>query len=76
MARSPASPSPTYNPRVLRSLTLVLFIAACGDETTPAGEPQIVAPGYLPEGTPLKPPPAPPPRKGAKRVEFDGTNRP
>jgi len=31
----------------------------------------MVAPGYMPTDTPLKPPPAPPPREGAQRVDFD-----
>ena len=32
---------------------------------------EMAGPGYIPTGAPLRPPPAPPPRKGARSIDFD-----
>lgn len=32
--------------------------------------PDVAGPGYIPAGAPMEPPPAPPPRKGARPIDF------
>jgi hypothetical protein len=59
-------------------LVALLSIAAAAwgictglDRRTPSVAREMVGPGYLPTGTPLSAPPAPPPRDGAESIPFD-----
>ncbi|MHC4958086.1 MAG: DUF3299 domain-containing protein [Planctomycetota bacterium] len=56
----------------MRALLLALLVlAACGGDEEAPPEREMAGPGYIPPGAPLKPPPAPPPHKGFKAIEFD-----
>ncbi len=37
----------------------------------PAADAVVPGSGYIPAGAPMQPPPAPPPRKGARSIDFD-----